>query len=103
MVGKFAAEFGMRESLTRGGGALDSRAYATDANMDSPQYAGGHGFFEGPQSRRGFGAAHGLQERTVSEHSRVLGSQYGDVHDSRKSLHAVVPVLFGAGGAAASG
>jgi len=40
--------------------------------------------------------AHGVRERPLPEHGRVLGTSHGDVYDSGEHLHAGVRILRGA-------
>src|SRR5438874_12737796 len=39
------------------------------------------------------GSAHGLRERALPQHGRVLGTWHGNVHDSRRHLHTRLWIL----------
>src|SRR5207245_6741815 len=39
------------------------------------------------------GSAHGLRERALPQHGRVLGTWHGNVHESRPRLHSGLRIL----------
>src|SRR5579859_3081056 len=62
-----------------------------------------HAFRIGPPSEGGSApaeSAYGMRIGSLSQHARMFSPGRGDVHDSGKSLHARVRILFGAEGEA---
>src|SRR5260370_20991982 len=52
------------------------------------------GAVSGPEAHHAHARpAHGLRERALPQHGRVLGAWHCDVHDSQAYLHARLPVL----------
>src|SRR5204862_1163188 len=48
----------------------------------------------GPEAHHAHaGSAHRLRERALPQHGRELGTWHGDVHDSRRHLHAGLRIL----------
>ena len=59
---------------------------------------GGDNYFELKRLMRGLEPAHGVRERALPQHRRMLGTSHGNVHDSGRPLHAPLRLLRGAEG-----
>src|SRR5438034_4585924 len=74
-----------------GDGALAERASATGLAARQIFWRGALSGSEAHHAHAGF--AHGLRERALPEHGRVLGTWHRDVYDSGRHLHARLRIL----------